>query len=125
MFAEIIGHFHHIFLTQSSNVRRFPPQGLRSIFATFPEGLSEETQKDDEDFLEPSVSLQPDSMLIAGISANIDRELKNTTVVNDCREAIQQCLQRVAPNDVICITGSLYLAAELRKYVQEGNMASN
>jgi dihydrofolate synthase/folylpolyglutamate synthase len=77
MFAEIDGHFSHIFLTQSSqSTRRFAPQELRSFFA--PPGAS-------------------------------------VTAVENCQDAWEQCVQMAKKDDVICITGSLFLAAELRK----------
>ncbi|MCL2004797.1 MAG: bifunctional folylpolyglutamate synthase/dihydrofolate synthase [Planctomycetaceae bacterium] len=41
------------------------------------------------------------------------------TVLEDCNAAWERCLSMAAPDDVICITGSLYLAAELRKRVRD------
>jgi dihydrofolate synthase/folylpolyglutamate synthase len=79
MFAEIDGHFAHIFLTQSSDSnRRFPPQELRSICAL------------------------PDA---------------NVSTVENCIDACERSVQAAKKEDVICITGSLYLAAELRKRI--------
>jgi len=80
MFAEIAGHFYHIFLTQTlDSSRRFPPCELRSLLA-----LPEE----------------------------------HLTVAEDCRDALGQCMQRAEKEDVICITGSLYFAAELRTFTE-------
>jgi dihydrofolate synthase/folylpolyglutamate synthase len=39
----------------------------------------------------------------------------SVTVVENCQDAWKQCIQMADKEDVICITGSLYLAAELRK----------
>ena len=39
------------------------------------------------------------------------------TVLEDGKEALEQCLQMAASKDVVCVTGSLYLAAELRQYI--------
>ena len=39
----------------------------------------------------------------------------NITVVENCTDALEQCLRTAKKEDVICITGSLYLAAELRR----------
>ena len=120
MSLEISGHFHHIFLTQSSHSsRRFPPQGLRSILVLNPEDCSAWDQKDEEDFLEPSVNLLPDAPDTVTIPLDMDRETKNISVVEDCKEALRQCLQRADAKDIICVTGSLYLAAELRKHLLE------
>ena len=120
MFAEISGRFHHIFLTQSSDVRRFPPQGLRSILALNPEQIPPE-ETFEEDYLDPSVSLQPDTTDdTVTFPVDIDREIENVTVVEDCKDALAQCLKKAKPNDVICITGSLYLAAELRQFFLQG-----
>ena len=39
----------------------------------------------------------------------------NVTAVENCQDAWKQCVQMAKNEDVICITGSLYLTAELRK----------
>jgi len=120
MFIEISGHFHHIFLTQhSDSSRRFPPQGLRSILALNPDKCPERDQKDDDDFLDPSVSLLPDAPDTVFFPFDIDREMKHVTIVEDCKEALAQCLSMADSEDVICVTGSLYLTAELRKWFFE------
>jgi len=120
MFAEISGRFHHIFLTQSSDTRRFPPQGLRSILALNPDQFPDkEQQEDDGDYLDPSVSLRPDLVDNITFPIDIDREMAHITVVENCKDALKQCLQMANSKDVICITGSLYLTAELRKYFLE------
>jgi len=120
MFAEISGRFHHIFLTQSSNLRRFPPQGLRSILAVNPEQIPHE-EIDGEGYLDPSVSLQSDDADdTVTFPIDIDREIANVTVVEDCQDALTQCLKIATPEDVICITGSLYLTAELRQFFLKG-----
>jgi len=122
MFIEISGHFQHIFLTQSSDSsRRFPPQGLRSILALNPDTYLHRDQKDDDDFLDPSVSLLPDAPDTVFLPFDIDREMVNISVVGDCKDALKQCLLMANSKDVICITGSLYLTAELRKwFLEEG-----
>jgi len=120
MFIEISGHFHHIFLTQSSDSsRRFPPQGLRSILALNPDEFPVKDQRDDDDFLDPSVSLHPTPTNTVVFPFDINREMEHITVVRDCKDALKQCLLMAAPKDVICITGSLYLTAELRQYFLE------
>ena len=120
MFAEISGHFHHIFLTRySDSIRSFPPQGLRSIIAVSPEKFpatdQEDIQKGDGSFLDDSINLPPD-FDDAIVSFDENREMKRITVVEDCKDALRQCLLMADSKDVICITGSLYLAAELRKW---------
>ena len=120
MYAEINRHFHHIFLTQSSDSsRRFPPQGLRSILALNPDQYQHNDQKDDDDFLDPSVSLLPDTSDVVVVPLDVDREMNGVTVVEDCKEALTQCLRMADSKDIICITGSLYLTAELRKWFLE------
>jgi len=121
MFIEISGHFRHIFLTQSSDLsRRFPSQGLRSILALNPEEYTYRDPKDDDDFLDPSVSLPLDIPDIVAFPLDIDREMENITVIEDCKDALEQCLLMADTKDIICITGSLYLTAELRKWFLEG-----
>ena len=41
----------------------------------------------------------------------------NVSVVEHCGEAWERCLKMAEKEDVICITGSLYLAAELRRHL--------
>jgi len=123
MFAEISGHFHHIFLTQFSNsIRSFPPQGLRSMLALYPDNLPIEESEDQEDYLDHSINLLPGAMDVVVFPLDIDREMARISVVEDCSTALRQCLQIATPKDVICITGSLYLAAELRKCVLENGV---
>ena len=123
MFIEINGHFHHIVLTQSSDSdRRFPPQGLRSIFASIPDELPVRVQKDDADYLAPLVGLPSDHADTVVLPLDIDRDIANLTIAENCKDALKQCVQMADPKDVICITGSLYLAAELRKCVLENEM---
>ena len=117
MFAEISGRFHHVFLTQSSDPnRRFPPQGLRSILALNPEDFPDDDLQDDEDFLDPSMSLLPSVTDTVVFPFDIDREMTNITLVEDYKDALAQCLLMADSTDVICITGSLYLTAELRRH---------
>jgi len=123
MSIEISGHFHHIFLTQfSDSARRFPPQGLRIIFATSPNQSSTRDPRDDDDFLEPSVCLLPEFDDTVVCPFDIEQEAKNITVVEHCKDALEQCLRMATPQDVVCITGSLFLAAELRKFYLANEM---
>ena len=120
MFIEISGHFRHIFLTQySDSSRRFPPQGLRSILAMNPDEFPKRDQKDDDDYLDLSVNLFPDALDTVVFPFDVDREMEHTTVVEDCKDALTQCLLMADSKDVICITGSLYLTAELREWFLE------
>jgi dihydrofolate synthase/folylpolyglutamate synthase len=83
---ELTGHFDRTFLTQySTNSRHFPPQGLGTLF------------RNNSD------------------SHNFDQALLNVEVVEDCYEALKRCLDAATPDDVVCVTGSMYLAAELRR----------
>jgi len=125
MFIEISGYFYHIFLTQTSDSsRRFPPQGLRLILASSHSEFPHGNQKDNEDYFDTSISVLTDGIDTVLFPSEIDREIKGITVVENCKDALKQCLQMATPQDVICITGSLYLTAELRKYVLE-NAASD
>ena len=126
MFIEISGYFYHVFLTQSSDSsRRFPPQGLRSILVSSPSAFFDQDQKNDEHYFDSSVSLLPDGTDTVVFPFDIDQEIKGVTVAEDCKNALKQCLQIATAADVICITGSLYLAAELRKYVAENALEFN
>ena len=116
MFSEISGLFRHIFLTQSSySIRRFPPQGLRSILAANPGKSPHSAQKEDDVFLSPSVDLFLDETEATTFPLDIEREMKHISVVEDCKDALRQCLLMANSQNVICVTGSLYLTAELRQ----------
>jgi dihydrofolate synthase/folylpolyglutamate synthase len=122
MFAEISGHFHRIFLTQSADSnRRFPPQGLLSILALYPEISLDAEQSDCEHYLQSSVSLLPHIMDTLTFPIDIDRDLPHITPMENCKDALEQCLRETKKEDVVCITGSLYLAAEVRKYFLESH----
>lgn len=85
MFAELIGNFDVVFLTQhSSNPRRFPPEGLKAVFRAQPNTRSTEIE-----------------------------------IVEDSREALESAWNRAEADDVVCVTGSMYLAAELREFYFE------
>ena len=122
MFAEISGHFHHIFLTQySDSNRRFPPKGLRSVLALNPDiVLESEPRDDDEPFLTPSIRLNPFVADAVTFPLDLEQELDHVTIEEDCKSALAKCIQMAEKRDVICITGSLYLAAELRECFLDG-----
>jgi folylpolyglutamate synthase/dihydropteroate synthase len=46
-------------------------------------------------------------------------------VVEDCQEALQKAWTESAADDVICVTGSMFLAAELRKFFFEQILTEN
>ena len=124
MFTGLSGYFYHIFLTQSTDsCRRFPPQGLRSIMALSPNEFPNKNQNEVANFLDLSVSLPPDSIDAVVFPIDLDREMKNITVVENCKDALTRCLSMADSQDVICITGSLYLTAELRKFFLENSFS--
>lgn len=85
MFAELIGRFDSVFLTQhSSSPRRFPTEGLKAVFRAQPNIRSTEIE-----------------------------------IVEDSREALESAWSRADADDVVCVTGSMYLAAELREFYFE------
>ena len=90
MFAEILPFFDHIILTQhSSSPRRFPPQGLLHI-----------------------LRLQQLETTSGGAgSAAIEAE-------EDSLQAFEKCWNMAETDDLVCVTGSMYLAAELRQFFQ-------
>ena len=115
MFTEISGHFYHIFLTQSSySIRRFPPQGLQSILAANLDNYPLNEQESDGNFLTPSVNLASDAADTVTLPLDIDREVEHISVMENCKEALERCLLMADAKNVICVTGSLYLTAELR-----------
>jgi hypothetical protein len=122
MIAELSGRFYHIYLTQySNNARAFPAAGLKRIFSLDPAVLPPLVEEYEEapNLMEASVAFEP-SIFDAALTCPMDFEMEpvNLEVVADCREALKKCLQTATPKDLVCVTGSLYLAAELRKELQ-------
>ncbi|MDR3183375.1 MAG: bifunctional folylpolyglutamate synthase/dihydrofolate synthase [Planctomycetaceae bacterium] len=120
MISELSGFFYHIFLTQYSNSSRaFPAAGLKRIFALDPGKVPQDDANDSgTNYMEPSVSLNPAIFDAVRMSAaNFDEEPANLESFSSCVEALQHCLRIATPNDIVCVTGSMYLAAELRKYI--------
>lgn len=133
MLADIVLHFEYLFLTQhSSHPRRFPPQGLKTILSSIPDApreLREEFCLSDKpsDFLnaEDSVHLDLDVQVPLWTGRHEDLEttsqspLIRVEAVEDSYEALEKCLVMAAATDVVCVTGSMFLAAELRQYFLE------
>ncbi|MDR1485724.1 MAG: hypothetical protein LBT09_12995 [Planctomycetaceae bacterium] len=87
MLVELLPNFRTVFMTQySSNPRFFPPIGLRTI----------------AEAILPTLKLGRDEC--------------SMSVVDDCSVALDKCFELAGKNDIICVTGSLFLAAELREY---------
>lgn len=136
MLSDLILFSDYLVLTQySNNFRAFPPQGLKTIISSLPQAPQKfkeefflpEPQNDNSAAMEDSVSLDMDHVdmyvkQISGSSKNIKNNIK-IEVIENCTDALQFCFRNAAPDDVICVTGSLFLAAELRQfYLQnEGN----
>ncbi len=135
MLADIALHFDQLFLTQhSSHPRRFPPQGLRTILSSIPDApqaIQEEfrapTGPEDSDCLntEDSVLLNLDIQIPLYAKRQQEAEsghpspLTRVEVVESSTEALKKCWSMAGPDDVVCVTGSMFLAAELRKYFCE------
>ena len=134
MLTDIALHFEHLFLTQhSSHPRRFPPQGLKTILSSIPDAPREIREEfcmpnpKDSDFLnsEDSVHLDLDIQIplythrYENLETQNDAMLSRVEVIEDSREALEKCWSLAAPNDVVCVTGSMFLAAELRQYFLE------
>ncbi|MDR2641461.1 MAG: hypothetical protein LBC74_01570 [Planctomycetaceae bacterium] len=87
MLMCLLPNFKTVFMTQySSSARCFPPVGLKTI----------------ADAILPVRKLSKDECKIR--------------VVYDCMLALRQCFALADKNDIVCATGSIYLAAELRNF---------
>ncbi len=106
MLTDIVRGFDHIVLTQySTNPRRFPPQGLRTILSSIPDA----PDRFREEFGGPSFVF-PES----GETLHLDAP-PEIEIIDDCREALRSCWNGALPGDVVCVSGSMFLAAELRR----------
>jgi dihydrofolate synthase/folylpolyglutamate synthase len=85
MLVELLPYFEVIFMTQyASSSRCFPPEGLRTI----------------------AEAILP--------IHKFNRDTCKIEVVLDYSLALRKCFDQADKNDVVCVTGSIYLAAELR-----------
>jgi dihydrofolate synthase/folylpolyglutamate synthase len=135
MLTDLMKHFERIVLTRySSNPRSFPPQGLKTIAAAIPNASSKIKDEifgsSDENtvFLlrKESVILNSASQSSyetyhrvsrsATVSEETDIQIE---VIENCQEALRKIWAESTSNDVICVTGSMFLAAELRKFFFE------
>ncbi|MDR0392388.1 MAG: hypothetical protein LBH59_10810 [Planctomycetaceae bacterium] len=87
MLMELLPNFEMVFMTQySSSPRRFPPFGLQTISETV---LS---------------------------SPNMKNNTCKMEVILDSSLALSKCFELADKDDIVCVTGSIYLAAELRDF---------
>jgi dihydrofolate synthase/folylpolyglutamate synthase len=88
MLMELLQNFEMVFMTQySSSPRRFPPFGLQTIAETV---LSAPNMK--------------------------NNNMCKMEVILDSSLALSKCFELADKDDVVCVTGSIYLAAELRDF---------
>ena len=133
MLTDILRYFSVLILTQHpSNPRRFPPQGLKTILSSL-QGAPREIQEEfltsamiDSSLMEDSVMLGLDGQFLFH-AARLDdpppeaeEPSLKVQVVEDCFEALDRCLALATPDDVVCVSGSMFLAAVLRQYYLEG-----
>ena len=100
MLQELVAYFDWIIFTQHPNcTRSFPPQGLYNIAVSC-------TSKSSEHFRKTLREIDQTPIPIGkhGIGE----------VIPDIREAFDKALALADANDLICTTGSLYLAADIR-----------
>ncbi|MDR0869857.1 MAG: hypothetical protein LBN39_03610 [Planctomycetaceae bacterium] len=130
MLTDLLVSCTRLVLTQySDNPRAFPPPGLKTIVSSLPDApqnLKNEfcmlaTENGENKIMEDSVFLG--GAFIAPLyaervqsTAAVSSNNIQVEVIDDCRNALLSCLKAASPDDVICVAGSLFLAAELRKY---------
>ncbi len=134
MLADIAQHFDQLFLTQhSSHPRRFPPQGLKTILSSVPDAPHEIWEEfrgitqQDSDCINSEDSVYLSLNIPVPLDADRSRELETShpspltcvEVYESSTEALEKCWNAAAPGDVVCVTGSMFLAAELRQYFLE------
>ncbi|MDR1964099.1 MAG: hypothetical protein LBQ50_10005, partial [Planctomycetaceae bacterium] len=104
----------------------FPPQGLRTIACSLPRApaaMKEEVFGSAEE--DTGILLMEDSAVFQTIKPDHPAQSSASEtdiqieVIEDCKEALRKVWAESASDDVICVTGSLFLAAELRKFFFE------
>jgi dihydrofolate synthase/folylpolyglutamate synthase len=135
MLMDLMQYFERIILTQYfSNPRHFPPQGLRTITSSLPNApayIREEFFGPEEE--NSGVLLQEDSVVLTPNSNSPENTKHRVPVsepkkllietIDDCREALRKVWAESTSNEVICVTGSMFLAADLRKFFFEQNLS--
>ncbi|MDR2440173.1 MAG: hypothetical protein LBE12_12510 [Planctomycetaceae bacterium] len=134
MLIDLMQYFERIILTQySSNPRHFPPQGLKTIVSSLPNAPNNMKEEFFGSLESSGILLQEDSVILNRNPNSFDnttpfaaQTLPNPNpknlqmeVIEDCQEALRTVWAESTANDVICITGSMFLAAELRKFFFE------
>lgn len=123
MLEELMPFFDHVIFTRCApGPRAFPPMGLYHIGClrscedptTFCAAL-----KAPEDFSAVHQSQEAESELERKSTEKTDFG----DVVEEPVEALEKTLRLAGENDLICVTGSFYLAAQLREIVLRGNIA--
>jgi dihydrofolate synthase/folylpolyglutamate synthase len=135
MLIDLMNYFKRIVLTQySSNPRSFPPQGLKTIASALPNASAEMKEEvfgsaeENTAFLlqDKSVTLNPNTERAYKPRHNISHTAtasKQTNlqieVIENCQEALKKIWAESTSEEVICVTGSMFLAAELRQFFFE------
>ena len=94
MLERLIPHFSSIYFTQYSLNPRAVPAG--------------ELKKLAEEIIENSGQISPSNPTLITIPK--------------AHQAWSHVLQQASPNDIICITGSFYIAAEMRTWIEKNAM---
>lgn len=107
MLTDIVRGFDRIVLTQYSiNPRRFPPQGLKTILSSIPDA----PKSFREEFGGPADGLFSEEE--KALRLTLPPEIE---IAEDCRAALRDCWSRALPGEIVCVSGSMFLAAELRR----------
>jgi dihydrofolate synthase/folylpolyglutamate synthase len=135
MLIDLMKYFERIVLTRySSNPRAFPPQGLKTITSVLPNASVQMKEEIFGSAEENTVFLLQEESVILNQPPEFSNETNHhvshstTTsegkklqieVIENCQEALRNVWAESTSDDVICVTGSMFLAAELRQFFLE------
>ncbi|MGL4594995.1 MAG: bifunctional folylpolyglutamate synthase/dihydrofolate synthase [Thermoguttaceae bacterium] len=134
MFTEILTYFDRLILTEvSDHPRHFPVAALRTILISSPSAPADFQRKyylssnTDSDQMEDSVlfdnfSLSSGTHIEDGILSPVSSQLHSNIDIEfaeNCFEAFEREWKHTQPNDILCISGSMFLAATLLPVVQK------
>ena len=105
MFAELLPHAASLILTRSHNPRAADPVQLARLAARHSEQSEESPNTDDRFFVASSPS---------GDANAPQNDRVHVSIAPDLGSALREARQRANRNDVICVTGSLFVVAEAR-----------
>ncbi|MGL4943368.1 MAG: bifunctional folylpolyglutamate synthase/dihydrofolate synthase [Thermoguttaceae bacterium] len=129
MLSELLPFFDRTILTQySQSVRAFPAQGLRTLALAINDDMLPPFECDDDDDNPSSAIIAESQWCTHRKARDIFRQAASNTsvqptnappqleMIKNCCEAFDLVWSTAERDDIVCVTGSFYLAAVIRQH---------